>query len=129
MVVCEEETLQALDIAWSKSVQSVQKHWKLGKCLMYVDQTAAILDNETNNFHDGNHNGVVRIFVCLSPFPVSREVSLIYVIALHYVEHFFFPTRSVIMYILPEYYCSSKMTVCVKQYDHTLGKLLTIMQF
>ena len=40
--------------AWPQSVQTVQKHWKLEKCLMYVDQTAseipaAVSDNETND--------------------------------------------------------------------------------
>ena len=49
VVHAKEETLQALDAGWSQSVQSVQKHWKLEKCLMYVDQTAAISDNETND--------------------------------------------------------------------------------
>ena len=54
VVHAEEETLQALDATWPQSVQSVQKHWKLEKCLMYVDQTtseipAAISDNETDD--------------------------------------------------------------------------------
>ena len=54
VVHAKEETLKALDAAWPQSVQSIQKHWKLEKCLMYVDQTAserpaAISDNETND--------------------------------------------------------------------------------
>ena len=39
VVHAKEETLKALDAAWPQSVQSTQKHWKLEKCLMYVDQT------------------------------------------------------------------------------------------
>ena len=39
VVHAEEETLQVLDATWPQSVQSVQKHWKLEKYLMYADQT------------------------------------------------------------------------------------------